>query len=63
MTATGTTKKMALAAVANTVNRMNEILLVDLGIQLELVTDASMLLPTQRPITLKAISFKKFKRH
>ena len=39
----GNNQEDALAAVANTVNRMNEILLVDLGIQLELVTDASML--------------------
>ena len=39
----GTNQDDALAAVANTVNRMNEILLVDLGIQLELVTAASLL--------------------
>ena len=39
----GNNQEDALAAVANTVNRMNEILLVDLGIQLELVTDASLL--------------------
>ena len=39
----GNNQEDALAAVANTVNRMNEILLIDLGIQLELVTDASML--------------------
>lgn len=41
--ANGTNQEDALAAVANTVNRMNEILLADLGIQLELVTDASLL--------------------
>ena len=39
----GNNQEDALAAVANTVNRMNEILLVDLGIQLELVTDSSLL--------------------
>ena len=39
----GNNQEDALAAVANTMNRMNEILLVDLGVQLELVTDASLL--------------------
>ena len=39
----GTNQDDALAAVANTINRMNEILLVDLGLQLELVTAATLL--------------------
>lgn len=39
----GTNQEDALAAVANTVNRMNEILEVDLGVRLELVTDAFLL--------------------
>ena len=39
----GTNQEDALAAVANTVNRMNEVLEVDLGVRLELVTTASLL--------------------
>lgn len=39
----GTNQEDALAAVANTVNRMNEVLEVDLGVRLELVTAASLL--------------------
>ncbi|MGB1448630.1 MAG: reprolysin-like metallopeptidase [Flavobacteriaceae bacterium] len=39
----GTNQEDALAAVANTVNRMNEILEVDLGVRLELVSAASLL--------------------
>lgn len=39
----GSNQEDALAAVANTVNRMNEILEVDLGVRLELVTAASLL--------------------
>ncbi len=39
----GTNQEDALVAVANTVNRMNEIFEVDLGLRLELVTTASML--------------------
>ena len=41
--ANGTNQEDALAAVANTVNRMNEVFEVDLGIRLILVTDASLL--------------------
>lgn len=39
----GTNQEDALAAVANTINRMNEVLGVDLGVRLELVTTASLL--------------------
>ena len=39
----GTNQEDALAAVANTVNRMNEVFEVDLGIRLTLVTAASLL--------------------
>ena len=39
----GTNSEDALIAVANTVNRMNEVFEVDLGLRLELVTDASLL--------------------
>ena len=39
----GTNQEDALAAVANTVNRMNEVFEVDLGVRLELVTTASLL--------------------
>jgi subtilisin-like proprotein convertase family protein len=39
----GTNQEDALAALANTVNRMNEVLEVDLGLRLELVTTASLL--------------------
>lgn len=39
----GTNQEDALAAVANTVNRMNEVFEVDLGIKLTLVTAASLL--------------------
>ena len=39
----GTNQEDALSAVANTVNRMNEVLEVDLGVRLELVTAASLL--------------------
>ena len=39
----GTNQEDALAAVANTVNRMNEVFEVDLGLRLELVTTASLL--------------------